>query len=305
MQQLHSEKLTYSIARPIPNLDLSPKKEKKDMSDHLTGVVDRHPYFSSGSLSIYHGDFLKAECAAAESVDLIVTSPPYNLGIAYGAYTDSLPYTEYLTFIGTCLAKCLLLSKEDGRLYLNIPLDKCKPEHQSIYADISTVAKRVGWMYQATIIWHKHRTSRRTAWGSWCSASAPHVIAPVETVVVFYKNQWRKLALGKLSDITRQEFLEWTSAMWSITPESAKRVRHPGPFPMELPRRCIKLFSFVGDTVLDPFLGSGTTLLACAETNRRGIGVDINAEYCAIAKGRLIQQSVASQSLLGTPRKHR
>jgi site-specific DNA-methyltransferase (adenine-specific) len=93
-----------------------------------------------------------------------------------------------------------------------------------------------------------------------------------------------------ISDITRDEFIEWTSGIWSFSGESRKKIGHPAPFPLELPKRCIKLFSFVGDTVLDPFLGSGTTLLACALLNRRGIGVEIDRKYCELAKKRLIYE---------------
>ncbi|HXG36203.1 MAG TPA: site-specific DNA-methyltransferase, partial [Dehalococcoidia bacterium] len=123
--------------------------------------------------------------------------------------------------------------------------------------------------------------------GSWLSASAPFVIAPVEMIAVFYKRQWKKTRVGK-SDIARDEFLAWTNGVWNFQGESKRRVKHPSPFPIELPRRCIKLFSYVGDVVLDPFMGSGTTLLACLETGRAGIGVEIDPQYCEIAKRRLV-----------------
>jgi hypothetical protein len=106
-------------------------------------------------------------------------------------------------------------------------------------------------------------------------------------IVVFYKKVWRKTISSHLNDVTRNEFLEWTNGVWTFSGESKKRVGHPAPFPVELPRRCIKLFSFVGDTVFDPFLGSGTTLIACLSTQRRGIGVDIDKQYCDLAKSRI------------------
>jgi site-specific DNA-methyltransferase (adenine-specific) len=256
------------------------------------------PYFQQGLISIYNADFLKIGCIEEGTVDLIVTSPPYNVGVKYSSHDDRMSYEDYLRFTREWLAKCYKLAKEDGRLCLNIPLDKNKGGQQSVCADITTIAKEVGWRYHATIIWNEQNISRRTAWGSWLSASAPYVIAPVEVIVVLYKNQWKKLGGNGKSDITKDEFVEWTNAVWNFMGESRKRVGHPAPFPVELPRRCIKLFTFVGDTVLDPFLGSGSTLIACALTNRKGIGVEIDKTYCDIAKRRLIDETGICQPKL-------
>jgi site-specific DNA-methyltransferase (adenine-specific) len=255
-------------------------------------------YFRKNSVSIYHDDFLTTECVEANSIDLIVTSPPYNVDIQYSAYDDDISYEGYLDFTREWLAKCLELTKDDGRFCLNIPLDKNKGGQQSVCADITTIAKQVGWQYHSTVIWNEQNISRRTAWGSWLSASAPYVIAPVEVIVILYKEQWEKIGGSRRSDITRDEFLEWTNGVWNFSGESKKRVGHPAPFPVELPRRCIKLFTFVGDTVLDPFLGSGSTLIACAEADRRGIGVEIDSDYCEIAKQRLIAEGQLNQEEL-------
>ncbi len=170
---------------------------------------------------------------------------------------------------------------------LNIPLDKNKGGQQSVGADIITIAKQVGFKYHATIIWNEGNISRRTAWGSWQSASAPYVIAPVELIVVLYKQKWQKRSGGGKSDVAPAEFVGWTNGMWTFSGESKKRAGHPAPFPIEMPRRCIKLFSFVGDTVLDPFAGSGATLIMAAMLNRVAIGVEIDAHYCELAKKRI------------------
>jgi site-specific DNA-methyltransferase (adenine-specific) len=258
-------------------------------------------YFQADSVYIYHDDILTTECVEENSVDLIVTSPPYNVDIKYGSYDDDILYDVYLEFTREWLAKCLKLAKDDGRFCLNIPLDKNKGGQQSVCADITTIAKQVGWKYHSTIIWNEQNISRRTAWGSWLSASAPYVIAPVEVIVILYKKRWKKMSGSRQSDITREEFMDWTNGVWSFSGESRKRVGHPSPFPVELPRRCIKLFTFVGDTVLDPFLGSGSTLIACAETNRKGIGVEVDDDYCEIAKQRLIAEGQVNQGrILGT-----
>jgi site-specific DNA-methyltransferase (adenine-specific) len=266
-------------------------------SDDVTKTIDKL-FFNFDSIRIYNDDFLKTDALLDNSIDLVVTSPPYNVDIQYENYKDDISYDEYLRFTEKWLAKCYGLAKDDGRLCLNIPLDKNKGGQQSVCADITTITKRVGWKYHATIIWNEQNISRRTAWGSWMSASAPFVIAPVEVILVLYKKNWQKRHGSRKSDITRDEFLSWTNGVWNFSGESRNRIGHPAPFPIELPRRCIKLFSYVGDTVLDPFLGSGSTLIACVETGRAGIGVEINKNYCELAKKRLATHSELYQQKL-------
>ena len=252
-------------------------------------------FFHSKSVWIYNADVLKINSIKEQSIDLIVTSPPYNVDIKYNSHNDALSYNDYLLFTREWLSRCYKFLKDDGRFCLNIPLDKNKGGQQSVYADITNIAKQVGFKYHSTIIWNEQNISRRTAWGSWLSAAAPYVIAPVEVIVVLYKERWKKTGGSRQSDIIKKEFMEWTNGVWNFMGESKKRVGHPAPFPVELPRRCIKLFSFVGDTILDPFVGSGSTLLACLQTNRVGIGVDIDEKYCELAKKRLLTEGQINQ----------
>lgn len=261
-------------------------------------VTNKEIFFSDGILQIINEDFLKTTKIPFNSIDLIVTSPPYNVDIHYNSYNDQISYEKYLEFTEKWLNKAYKVLKNDGRFCLNIPLDKNKGGQQSVYADITTIAKKIGFKYHSTIIWNEGNISRRTAWGSWLSASAPYVIAPVEVIVVLYKKHWKKTARSGKSDITKKEFLEWTSGVWNFSGESKKRVGHPAPFPVELPKRCIKLFTFVGDTVLDPFLGSGTTLIAAYLTKRKGIGVEIDKKYCDLAIKRLKEEAKISQKRL-------
>jgi site-specific DNA-methyltransferase (adenine-specific) len=254
-------------------------------------------YFEQGKISIYHDDILKISDIPKESIDLIVTSPPYGVDVKYETYDDSISYDEYLRFTEKWLSRCYDFAKLDGRFCLNIPLDKNKGGQQSVFADIVSLAKHVGWKYHSTVVWNEQNISRRTAWGSWLSASAPYIIAPVEMIAILYKEKWEKRNGTMKSDITREEFLEWTNGVWSFSGESKKRTGHPAPFPVELPRRCIKLFTFVDDTVLDPLLGSGSTLLACLRTGRTGIGVEINEKYCELAKKRLLKEGILQKQL--------
>jgi site-specific DNA-methyltransferase (adenine-specific) len=266
-------------------------------SQVAVGAKPARPFFSKGGISLLNEDFLATESIGHGTVDLTVTSPPYNVDVAYGDYSDDLPYEEYLGFSERWLSKCLDLTKTKGRLCLNVPLDKNKGGQQSVAADITGIAKRVGWRYHATIIWNEQTISRRTAWGSWMSPSAPFVIAPVEVVLVLYKDSWARKEATRHADVGRDEFIAWTNAMWTFGGESATRIGHPAPFPIELPRRCIKMFSYVEDLVLDPFAGSGSTLLACLETGRQGIGVDIDPKYCALAADRMRRAGILQSKL--------
>ena len=254
------------------------------------------PYFASENLTIIQGNALTTRSVEPGSVDLIVTSPPYNVDIHYGRHDDAQSYASYLDFSRRWLARCFEWLRDDGRMCLNIPLDKNKDGQQSVGSDLTGIAKSVGFRYHSTIVWNEGNISRRTAWGSWMSASAPYVIAPVELIVVLYRAHWKRSSGSGHSSITRQEFMDWTNGLWTFNGESRKRAGHPAPFPVELPRRCIKLFSFVGDTVLDPFMGSGTTLLAAEETGRRGIGIELERRYCESARARL--KSALDQLLL-------
>jgi len=249
--------------------------------------VKKKVFFDNGQILIINENIFSTEKIAEESIDLIVTSPPYNVDIKYNSHNDQLTYDEYLAFSKRWMKRCYHWLKDDGRFCLNIPLDKNKGGQQSVGADLTTVAKKTGFSYHSTVIWNEGNISRRTAWGSWASASAPYVIAPVELIVVLYKRSWKKTSGSQISDISKKEFMELTNGLWTFNGEKKKRIGHPAPFPVELPLRCMKLFSFVGDTVLDPFTGSGSTLVAASQCNRQGIGIEIDRRYCDIAVGRI------------------
>jgi len=255
-------------------------------------------FYEDERIKILNDDIITTNEIPEDSIDLIITSPPYNVDIEYNLHNDKESYKDYLEFTRNWLKKCFNVTKKDGRFCLNIPLDKNKGGQQSVYADITTIAKQVGWKYHSTIIWNEGNISRRTAWGSFMSASAPYVIAPVEVIVVFYKQSWKKTSGSLKSDIDKKDFMTWTNGVWTFNGESKKRIGHPAPFPLELPRRCIKLFSFVNDVILDPFMGSGTTLVAAYLNKRRSIGVDIDKSYCELALKRLISEAKINESRL-------
>ncbi len=243
--------------------------------------------FNKKNLKVFNNDFINVDLKEyTGKVNLLVTSPPYNLSIEYGKHNDNLNYKDYLDFTENWLRKAYLLLADDGRICVNIPLDKNKNGLKPIYADFVEIAKKVGFKYQSTIVWNEQNISRRTAWGSWLSASAPYVIAPVEMIVVMYKKQWKRLKKGE-STISRDEFIQWTNGMWTFSGESKKKIGHPAPYPVELPKRCIKLFSYKDDLILDPFLGSGTTLVSAFLEGRKAIGVEIDENYINLSIDRI------------------
>ena len=258
-------------------------------------------HFQNENFTLIHDDVLTTTRVNADSVDLVVTSPPYNVDIQYNSHKDDVSYADYLEFSRKWMSRCFEWLKDDGRFCLNVPLDKNKGGQQSVGADLTTIAKEIGFHYHSTIIWNEGNISRRTAWGSWKSASAPYVIAPVELIVVLYKKNWKKTSGSKISDIERNEFMDWTNGLWVFNGESKKRIGHPAPFPIELPRRCVKLFSYVDDVVLDPFSGSGTTLIAAVTNNRKGIGIDVDRKYCELARKRILENTEPAQ--VETPKK--
>ena len=223
-----------------------------------------------------------------ESVHLVVTSPPYNVTKEYDA---DLTLNEYLILIEKVMAECYSKLVRGGRLCLNVANIGRKP-YIALNSSISHVLVNLGYLMRGEIIWNKSASAgSSTAWGSWQSASNPTLRDVHEYILVFSKGQFSRVKDGKDDSIAKEDFLELTKSIWSFPAESAKRIGHPAPFPLELPRRCIELFSFRKDIVLDPFNGSGTTCLAALKLGRRFLGIDISEEYCDLARIRIRQET--------------
>ncbi|MGD9819571.1 MAG: site-specific DNA-methyltransferase [Desulfomonilaceae bacterium] len=219
------------------------------------------------------------------SVSLMVTSPPYNVGKDYDL---DLSLDQYLQFIRGVLNETHRVLSPGGRVAINVANLGRKP-YIPLNAYISTLAFELGFLMRGEIIWVKAKgASGSCAWGSWMSAGNPTLRDLHEYILVFSKGRFDKPVRGK-STISRDEFMNATTSVWTIPSESAKRVGHPAPFPVDLVERLINLYTFEGDVVLDPFMGSGSTALAAIKTRRFFVGYEISQEYVKLAQKRIAE----------------
>jgi len=229
-------------------------------------------------------DSRKMDNIPDSSVHLMVTSPPYNVGKEYDV---DLNLDDYLDMLKDVFSETHRVLVSGGRACINIANVGRKP-YIPYHKFIIDAMLDVGFLMRGEIIWNKAAgAGTSTAWGSWCSASNPTLRDTHEYILVFSKDKFSRNAKNKENTISRDEFLEFTKSVWEFQPESAKRVGHPAPFPVELPYRCIQLYTFKGEVVLDPFCGVGTTAIAALKSGRHFICLDINLEYVERAKKRI------------------
>lgn len=218
------------------------------------------------------------------SVHLMVTSPPYNVR---KEYDEDLTLEEYIDLLHVVFKETYRVLVTGGRACINIANLGRKP-YLPLHALIIQTMLEIGFLMRGEIIWDKAASaSPSTAWGSWQSASNPVLRDVHEYILVFSKESFSRKPEVKEDTIERESFLEWTKSIWTFPAVSAKRIGHPAPFPEELPRRLIELYTFKNDVVLDPFCGSGTTCLAAFRLGRQYIGYEINPQYKQLAEERL------------------
>jgi len=219
-----------------------------------------------------------------QSVHLMVTSPPYNVG---KQYDKDLSLKEYREFLGRVWAEVKRVLVPGGRVAINIANLGRKP-YIPLHSYIIEDMLGLGFLMRGELIWNKAASSSSsTAWGTFGSARNPTLRDVHEYILVFSHGSYSRESLGRKNTISKKEFLEYTKSVWTFPAETARKVGHPAPFPVELPRRLIQLYTFEGDTVLDPFMGSGQTAIAALKTGRHYVGYDISEEYVQLARRRI------------------
>jgi len=224
------------------------------------------------------------------SINLVVTSPPYNVDLGnnkyntkgYDIYKDKKSHSKYISFLSDVFNSIYPLLTDDGRVCINI--GDGKNGQVPTTSNLIESMNKMNYKCYGHIIWDKKHTSNRAAWGSFMSPSCPSFPTPFEHILIFYKGD-KKLQRKGITDLTKKEFVKWATSMWEFSGTGNKR--HPAAYPLELPLRLIKLLTYVGDTVLDPFMGSGTTLVAAKMLNRKRIGIELSKVYYQEAKNWL------------------
>lgn len=236
------------------------------------------------------GDSRNMRDVPDNSVHMMVTSPPYNASKTYDA---DLALSEYLELLRGVFDECYRVLVPGGRACVNVANLGRKP-YIPLSSFIHQIMIEIGFLPRGEIIWNKAASAGVScAWGSWKSASNPTLRDVHEYILVFSKGEYKlprgrnEKDEGRVDTIGKEDFIEWTKSIWTFPTVSAKRVGHPAPFPVELPSRCMELYTFTGDIVLDPFAGSGSTGIAAKKNDRKYLLFDISQEYCDLAEKRI------------------
>lgn len=235
------------------------------------------------------------EALPGESIHLMVTSPPYNVG---KEYDEDLTLAEYLGFLKRVWAEVYRVLVPGGRACINVANLGRKP-YIPLHAFIAEAMIGLGFLMRGEIIWDKGASAAAsTAWGSWKSAANPTLRDVHEYILVFSKGTYsRKNTHGRANTISKEEFLVYTKSVWSFGAESARKVGHPAPFPVDLPYRLAQLYTFEGEVILDPFMGSGQTALAALKAGRHYVGYEVNPEYVQLAEKRITNLPVDGRAI--------
>lgn len=220
-------------------------------------------------------------------VDIIVTSPPYNFNIDYDNINDDVNWEEYFYNLNLIWEECFRVLKHGGRICIVVQphYSKYIPTHHKIVKQLEDL----GFIWRNEIIWNKSNFNcKHSAFGSFKSPSAPYLKCQSEFVEILCKGDKKKAGDKGKIDITKEEFIEWVrNNIWNIAPETRKIFEHNAMFPEKLIYRLLKLFSYQGDLMLDPFNGAGTSTAVAHALSRRFIGIEMSEKYCSTAQERL------------------
>jgi site-specific DNA-methyltransferase (adenine-specific) len=257
------------------------KEKRAEYFENKLSKATRNQIFPHSSEDMYE--------LPDSSVHLMVTSPPYNAG---KDYDQNLKLDDYLAMLGRVWAETLRVLVPGGRACINVANLGRKP-YIPLHAFIIRDMLSLGYLMRGEIIWDKAASSSAsTAWGSWRSASNPTLRDVHEYILVFSKGSFaRPKPAGRKNTISKDGFLQNSKSVWTFPAVSAKRIGHPAPFPQELPQRLIELYTYTGELVLDPFMGSGQTALAALETKRVYVGYESNKNYVKLAEKRVQEHS--------------
>lgn len=224
-------------------------------------------------------------CLPDNCLHLMITSPPYNVT---KEYDDDLTLGEYLSMLKKAFAETYRVLVHGGRACINVANLGRKP-YIPLSDHISAMMIDIGYKMRGEIIWNKAAGAGISmAWGSFQSASNPVLRDVHEYIMIFSKGTYRRAkSVEKSNTISKEQFMDWTKSVWNINPVSAKKIGHPAPFPVELPFRLIQLYTFAGDIVLDPFMGSGSTAIAALDSERDYVGFETDEAYIELAKKRI------------------
>lgn len=262
---------------------------------------------------VINGDCIEVMTKMPESsVDLIVTSPPYGVGIAYDSFNDDIEFEQYKLFSASWLREAYRVLKDDGRIALNIPYEINRQDKGGrilMVSELWQVMKSIGYKFYGIVDLEEdspHR-SKTTAWGSWMSPSAPYIYNPKECVLLAYKKTHIKKIkgepewVGEVMDIEQEdgttkkktvyqdehkkEFMELVYGQWDYFADTKQMTK--ATFSMDIPMKAIKILTYRNDVVLDPFVGSGTSLVAAEVSGRRWVGIELSENYSKVAKDRV------------------
>ena len=262
---------------------------------------------------VINGDCIEVMREMPESfVDLIVTSPPYGVNIKYDVHDDDMEIDQYLDFTRNWLVQAFRLLKDDGRIALNIPYEINRQEKGGrifLVSEVYQVMKQIGFKFYGIVDLEEdspHR-SKTTAWGSWMSPSSPYIYNPKECVILAYKHKHIKTVKGEpqwkgtpteieqedgtvkkkvvYEDTDKKEFMELVFGQWKYFADTRSLTK--ATFSMDIPTKAIKILSYKNDIILDPFAGSGTSMVAAEILDRRWIGIELSPNYTEVARNRV------------------